>query len=319
MNALRAARQHRLQTTITWVSSCLWLLGSTLNQAAAAVDSTDTTAVAAHGIHMQKLRPNLHLLSGAGANIVVWSGVDGTVLVDTGLPGASTLVYAAVASIAPGRLRFVVNTNSHPDHTGGNDFAVSVGAVVVDHEMVYEKAAGDTAAPLPKHPLGLQPIITSDESLAFELNGDRIDIVHVANAHTRGDMVVRWSDADVVHLGDVYWNGLYPIIDVPAGGSLAGMVAAIEAALSRTTEHTTFVPGHGPASGREELEAYRDMLVAVGRKVREAIEQGRSLDEILALHPSAEFDGRFAQNSLVAADEFVRTVYRDLTATRSSR
>jgi cyclase len=319
MNALRAAPQPRLQTTFTWAPGCLWLLGIALLPAAATSDPTTSTAVVAPGIHVQELRPNLHLLSGAGANIVVWSGVDGIVMVDSGLPEASTAVYAAVTGLAPGRLRFVINTNNHPDHVGGNDFAISVGAVVIDHAVVRQNSAAATATPPDQNALGLQPLITSDAALAFELNGDRIDIVHVANAHTRGDMVVRWTDADVVHLGDVYWNGQYPVIDVSSGGSLAGMVAAIEAALARTTQHTTFVPGHGPASARAGLEAYRNMLVAVGRKVREAIEQGRSLDEILTSHPSAEFDMQFGQHSLVAADEFVRMVYRELTEPRPGR
>ena len=134
------------------------------------------------------------------------------------------------------------------------------------------------------------------------------------------DLVARWAQADVVALGDLYWNGQYPFIDRDNGGSLAGLVAAVEAILARSTARTVMVPGHGPVSNRVELAAYRDMLVAVGRKVREAVEQGQQIDEILAARPTAEFDARFARpGAFVAPEDFVRNVYADLTRARSTR
>ena len=165
-----------------------------------------------------------------------------------------------------------------------------------------------------------RPVITTTDTLALHLNGDRLDLIHVADAHTSADIVVRWNDADVVALGDIYWNGQYPYIDVESGGSLAGTVAAIEAALARSTARTVVVPGHGPVSNRAELAAYRDMLVAVGRKVREAVEQGEGIEDILAAKPTAEFDARFGRPGvLVAPAEFVRSVYRDLAPKRPGR
>jgi glyoxylase-like metal-dependent hydrolase (beta-lactamase superfamily II) len=163
-------------------------------------------------------------------------------------------------------------------------------------------------------------VITTTDTLALHLNGDRLDVFHVADAHTSADLVVRWAQADVVALGDLYWNGQYPFIDRERGGSLAGLVAAVEAILARSTARTIIVPGHGPVSNRAELAAYRDMLVAVGRKVREAIEQGQLIDDILAAHPTAEFDARFAPpGAFVAPEDFVRNVYADLTRARSTR
>jgi glyoxylase-like metal-dependent hydrolase (beta-lactamase superfamily II) len=163
-------------------------------------------------------------------------------------------------------------------------------------------------------------VITLTESLALHLNGDRLDAVHVADAHTAADIVMRWNDADVVALGDIYWSGQYPYIDVESGGSLAGMVAAVEGALARSNSRTVVVPGHGPVSNRAELAAYRDMLVAVGRKVREAVESGMGIEEVLTAKPTAEFDARYGRpGAIVAPEEFVRSVYRDLAPKRPGR
>jgi glyoxylase-like metal-dependent hydrolase (beta-lactamase superfamily II) len=131
---------------------------------------------------------------------------------------------------------------------------------------------------------------------------------------------VRWNDADVVALGDIYWSGQYPYIDVESGGSLAGTVAAIEAVLARSTSRTVVIPGHGPVSNRAELAAYRDMLVDVGRNVREAVEKGMGVEDILAAKPTAAFDARFGRpGALIAPDEFVRSIYRDLASKRPGR
>ena len=168
--------------------------------------------------------------------------------------------------------------------------------------------------------LASRPVLTTMDALALHLNGDRLDAVHVADAHTASDIVVRWNDADVVALGDIYWSGQYPYIDVESGGSLAGMVAAVEGALARSNARTVVIPGHGPVSNRAELAAYRDMLVAVGRKVREAVETGMGIEDILGTRPTAEFDAKFGRpGAIVAPEEFVRSVYRDLTSQRPGR
>ena len=165
-----------------------------------------------------------------------------------------------------------------------------------------------------------RPVVALTDSLALHLNGDRLLALHAADAHTSSDVVVRWSAADVVALGDIYWSWQYPAIDLGSGGSLAGMVAAVEGTLARSTPRTVIVPGHGAPSGKADLAAYRDMLVGVGRKVREAVERGETLEAILAAHPTAEFDERFARpGAYVPPDEFVRCVYEDLTRAARGR
>ena len=256
------------------------------------------TAQAAVELHSQVIRPGFSVISGAGGNVVVWSGADGVVLVDTGLAESSAVLVEAVTRIAPGRVRFVLNTNGHSDHTGGNEAFARGGATVIGHESLREYAGRDPATAVagaegPAAAVASRPTLTTTDTLALHLNGDRLDAVHVSRCahgcrHRRPlDRGRRRS------LGDIYWSGQYPYIDVESGGSLAGTVAAIEAALARSNSRTVVVPGHGPVSNRAELAVYRDMLVAVGRRVREAVEQGTGIEDLLASRPTAEFDARF--------------------------
>ena len=289
-----------------------------MHQSASAQPASDVPASAAP-LQVQPLRPGLNVVLGAGGNVVVWSGPDGVVLVDSGLASRAADLFETVARIAPGDLKFLVNTHGHVDHTGGNAVAAQRGAVLIGHESLRDWAGSDAAvlssdADTDEMLAGARPVVTTTDRLALHLNGDRLDVLHVAAAHTAFDLVTRWDQADVVALGDLYWSDQYPYVDAAAGGSLAGTVAAVEAALVRANARTLFVPGHGPVSNRADLAAYRDMLVAVGRKVREAVEQGAGLEQVLATHPSAEFDARYARpGASVSPEQFVRNVYADLT------
>ena len=282
--------------------------------------STVSPPQPAADLRVQGVRAGLTVIEGAGGNVVVWSGADGVVLVDTGLATSAAALVEAVTRISAAPVKFVINTNGHADHAGGNEAFARRGAVLIGHESLLENGEQDSAVPAgnteaSEITLAARPVLTTMEALALHLNGDRLDAVHVADAHTASDIVVRWNDADVVALGDVYWSGQYPYIDVESGGSLAGMVAAVEGTLARSNARTVVVPGHGAVSNRAELAAYRDMLVTVGRKVREAVETGMGIEEILGAKPTAEFDAKFGRpGAIVAPEEFVRSVYRDLAS-----
>jgi cyclase len=271
-------------------------------------------------ITVQQVRPGLHVLSGQGGNVAVWTGPDGIVLVDDSLAQAAPQLVEAVAKTAPGPIRFVVATHWHPDHVGGSEALGRAGAVLIAQGKVRDRmsVAQHVEAydmKVPPAPKAALPIVTFAESLSLHMNGEELEAIHVGNAHTDGDAIVWWGKANVVHLGDLFYAGGYPFIDLGSGGSLAGVVAAIEQVLARADAKTVVIPGHGPVSSRAELAAYRDMLVAAGRRVRQLVEDGTSEEQILASRPTAEFDERYGKGA-VDPDRFVRILYADFSGGR---
>jgi len=288
-----------------------------LAASAAGAQDTDQSAVR---IEVRQLRPGLHLLSGGGCNVVAWTGPDGTVLVDTGKAETAPQLLEAAARLAPHGIRFVVNTHWHPDHTGGNELLGKSGALVVSQENVRLRMSepqdlSEYALEVPAAAAVALPVVTFGDGLTLNLNGDRLVLLHAPAAHTDGDGIAWWEESNVVHLGDVFYADGYPFLDTVSGGSLAGLVSAIETVLSRADPRTLVVPGHGPVSTRAELAAYRDMLVAVGRQVRELAEQGRSLDDVLAAKPTAPYDARYGKGG-VSPERFVRLLFEDLAGRR---
>jgi len=158
-------------------------------------------------------------------------------------------------------------------------------------------------------------MLTFDDTITLHLNGDRLTALHVDAAQSDGDVILWWEEANIVQLGDVYDRGAYPRLDLDSGGSLAGLVAAIETVLSRADDATLVVPGHGAVSNRAELASYRDMLVAVGRSVGDLVAQGRSLDEVLAARPTEAFDAQYGRGA-VSPERFVSVLYEDLARRR---
>lgn len=294
------------------------------------------TALAASSIHAQtqlqppkaeirteQIRPGIAVLMGSGGNVAVWSGPDGVVLVDDGLGQLTPQLLEATARVSSGPIRFVLNTHWHPDHSGGNDKVASSGSVILAHENARERLGSPQSVEeydlkVPAAPKGALPIVTIDQDATLHLNGDHLEALHVPAAHTDGDLVLWWDSANVVHTGDVFYNGSYPFIDASSGGTVAGLVAALETILARADESTVIIPGHGPLASSKDLAAYRDMIVAVGKEVRRQIEQGKSLDEVLAAQPAAAFEERYGKGAM-KADRFVRAIYRDFSAARAPR
>ncbi len=260
------------------------------------------------------------MLTGAGGNLALSTGQDGAFLVDTQYAPLTEKIQAAVTKISPLPVRLIVDTHWHRDHVGGNENFAKAGAVLIAHENVRRRvASGGTIAALgaeiPPASAAALPQITFSDSLDLHFNGEKIRIFHVAPAHTDGDAVVWFVNADVMHVGDLYFNGFYPFIDLSSGGSVAGFIAAVDRVLALTDENTQIIPGHGPLSNPREFRAYRELLGAVYGRVCEAVAQGKSRDEVIAAAPSAEYDAEWG-NDFLSPAVFVGILYDDASRER---
>ncbi len=262
------------------------------------------------------LRDGIYMLVGEGGNIGVSAGEDGVFMIDDQFAPLTEKIMAAIGAITTEPLRFVINTHWHFDHTGGNENLGKAGVVIVAHDNVRERmskeqflqALGLNFDPSPAVAL---PVITFNDRITFHLNGETIKASHVTSAHTDGDSIIYFEEANVIHLGDTYFNGIYPFIDVESGGSINGMIAAVESILQKVDEDTLIIPGHGPLSNRQELLVYLNLLKTVRAKVNAAISQGISMADFIAAKPTAEFDANWGQGFL-NPEKFLQIVYQDL-------
>jgi glyoxylase-like metal-dependent hydrolase (beta-lactamase superfamily II) len=265
-------------------------------------------------IKVHKLRGNVSILEGSGGNIAVLTGSDGKVFVDAGITASRSRILEAADGLSRDPIRHLINTHWHFDHADGNEWINAEGAAIIAHEntkkhLLSAQRVDDWDFNFPASPLAAVPseIFSSEKTLA--LNGSTIRLKHYAPAHTDSDISVNFSEADILHVGDTYWNGIYPFIDYSTGGSIDGMIKATEQNLAVVTDRTILIPGHGnPVSNREELTAYRDMLVAIRDNVARLKQQGRSLDEAIAAKPTAAFDAKWGQFVINPAF-FTRLVY----------
>lgn len=241
------------------------------------------------------LGQGLYVLEGRGGNIGVSAGPDGIILIDDQYAPLAPKIRAALKLISREPVRFVLNTHWHGDHTGGNEDFGKGGSLIVAHRNVRKRlqAGGFMEAfkrDVPPAPLAALPMVTFNDEVSFHLNGQELRAFHVAAAHTDGDAVVMFPNANVVHMGDLYFNGLYPVIDYGSGGHIEGMVAAVDRVLLLIDDKTIVIPGHGPLSNKAKLIVYRDMLATVAKRIRALMQDGKTLAEIQAARPTADFD-----------------------------
>ncbi|WP_118856859.1 MBL fold metallo-hydrolase [Sphingomonas mesophila] len=268
-------------------------------------------------IKVERVAPGVAVLFGSGGNIGVSYGVDGNVLIDDQFAPLVPKVVAAVRTLDPDPIAFLINTHWHFDHTGGNEALGKAGTVIVAQDNVRRRMAVDTVSSRfgtikATGKAGL-PVITFTRDISFHLNGDRLQVVHVPNAHTDGDSLIYWTGANVVHMGDVFFHRLsFPFIDRDSGGSIDGVIAAVRRGLALVRPGGKVIPGHGPVATRAELQAYHDMLVDVRAKVAAQVRAGRSRAEVLAARPAAAYAGKVAANGFIKADDFVGGIYDDL-------
>lgn len=234
------------------------------------------------------LTGTLHLLQGRGGNVVASIGDDGVLIIDDDYEEMVPAYEAALTDLvgANANPRFIINTHWHFDHVGGNLFWADRGAVVMAHSNVRERMSSRQDMKffdrvVEASPAGALPVITYGDSLALHFNGDDIEVQHYASAHTDGDSAVYFTGENVLHMGDLFFKDGFPFVDLGSGGSVAGYVAAVDAALARVDDATVIVPGHGSLADKADLQRYRDMLVTTSGAVQARLAAGESVDSII--------------------------------------
>jgi cyclase len=274
---------------------------------------------AAARIETHRLTPNLFMLEliGEGAgNIALSTGADGAVLVDTQFAPLNAKILAAVRAAGGSDVKYVINTHWHGDHTGGNEPLGQAGALIIAHDNVLARMSTEQFMAafnqrVPPSPAVARPVVTFPTRTTFRLNGDVVQIVHVENAHTDGDSIVHFTNANVIHTGDTYMKDVYPFIDVSSNGSINGFIASADAVLSRADANTRIIPGHGALANKADMQRFHDMLVAVRGKLQALIDQGMTEDEVVAARPTAEFDAAWGQG-FMNPENFTRFSYQSL-------
>jgi glyoxylase-like metal-dependent hydrolase (beta-lactamase superfamily II) len=263
-----------------------------------------------------RLSDTVYMLEGAGGNMGLCVGEDGAFLIDDQFAPLSEKILAAIARITDEPVQFVFNTHWHGDHTGGNEYFGETGSLIVSHANVRRRLSTDQFSEffdqtVPASPPAALPVVTFTDSITFYYNDEEIIVFHVPHAHTDGDGVVHFPVSNVVHSGDVIFYGLYPYIDVSAGGTIGGMIEGTRTVLGLCDEQTRVIPGHGPLLNRGQVEEYLAMLEGVRDAVAAGKSAGRNLAETLAAKPAQAWDEKWGKTWLTS-DQFVEMVYTTL-------
>lgn len=264
-----------------------------------------------------EVAPGLFMLEGVGGftggNLGVLRGKDGTILIDNGVMPLADKTLAAVGKAAGGEVDFVVNTHAHGDHIGANNLFSQRGATIISHDKLRQRLVenGITGPDgrIEATPSWL-PEITFESSLSLHLNGQHVHVFHVANAHTDGDAVVYFRDANVIHAGDIFFNGLFPFIDLDSGGSVDGYLDAQHKILLLAGDNTQIIPGHGPLANKDDLDAAHEMLADSRDRIRALVAAGKSDDEIVTMNPLADYDADWTWG-FITTERMTRQLIRD--------
>lgn len=262
------------------------------------------------------ITPHLHMLSGNGGNIGLLIGPDGTFLIDDQMAPVGPELMKTIKNLGGENPRFLINTHYHFDHTGGNEAIGIAGTTIVSHDNVRKKLAEGSMisafnAKAPPVPANALPAVTFSKSMHFHINGDTLRAVHFPRAHTDGDSVIYFESNNVLHTGDIFFNGFYPFIDTENGGSLVGTIAAVQMLIKTTDDETKIIPGHGPLATRDDLIAYQDMLTFANASMRDLKKAGKSLEEAIAANPMEDYDAKWG-GKLFTTEKWIGLMYASI-------
>ncbi len=274
--------------------------------------ASSLTAVAHHPgedvqITTTEVRGPVYMLEGRGGNIGVSAGPDGVLLIDDQFDYLAEKIQKAIDALGRGKLKFVLNTHWHGDHTGGNKI-FGRQAPIVAHENVRKRLLEDGDSPAPKEAL---PVITYKDGISIHFNGETIRVYHLPAGHTDGDSVIYFTESNVLHMGDLFFSGRFPYIDLGSGGDVAGFLKNVDTVIDRLADDVKIIPGHGPLSTIDDLKTFRGMLRETTGLVRERIDTGKSLEEAQAMGLPEKWNSW--GKDFISNDRWIEIVYTSFT------
>ncbi len=267
-------------------------------------------------IQTEKLADTVYMMTGAGGNLGLSVGEDAVFVIDDQFAPLTPKIQAAIAKLTDKPVKFLLNTHWHFDHVGGNENLGKAGALIFAHENVRKRMSteqfmeffGMKTKPEPKVAL---PVVTFTRDVSFHINGDEVRAFHAPRAHTDGDTMIHFVKSDVIHMGDAFFNKLYPFIDTSSGGTVEGVLAAADRVLKMAGDKTKIIPGHGPLATKADLKVYRDMLAAVSANIRAQIRAGKTAEQVIASRLTAKYDEVWGKGFL-PPEKFVAMLYGNL-------
>ncbi len=256
---------------------------------------------------------NIYMLQGKGGNIGINVGKDGVFMIDDQFAPLSTKIKDAIKKLSKKPIKFMINTHWHYDHTGGNENFAKDNVIIVSHDNVRKRMSKEGfikafGAEIPASPTLALPIVTFNDTISFHLNEEEIEVKHLSNAHTGGDSIIYFKTSNVIHTGDIYFNGFYPFIDESSKGDIDGVIKSASYILSIANDKTKIIPGHGKLSNKKELKNYRDTLVIIKDRIQKLIKEGKTLKEVIDSKPIANIEKEWGDGFL-STEKFLTTIY----------
>jgi glyoxylase-like metal-dependent hydrolase (beta-lactamase superfamily II) len=267
------------------------------------------------------LSDTVTMMRGRGGTIAVSAGADGVFIIDDQLKPFTDQLLAAIREISDQPIRFVINTHYHGDHVGGNETLGEAGSVIIAHDNIRERMTSEQFSNFlgrstPPYPPAALPVVTFNDRMTLHFNGESVAVYHVPRGHTDGDSIVHFPDSNVIHMGDIFFNGLYPFIDLDGGGTVQGMIAGVELGISLANSETRIIAGHGPAGDLDSLREYRNFLIKARDNVQGLIDQGMDLQQVIEARPTAEWD-EILGNVWITPEQLTTFIFNSLTGVPS--